>query len=241
LRVLGRAFEPINRWQRLRTTLQALWMVALVVGLGIAAGALVQPQLGPVAATVAGAAILLLGSALASQSASKRRMWLHGWRRPGGTRWLAPAVFAALLALPLKGLFPVPEAWTPGRVAFALAGIALLVVAMEACFRGLAHGLLLRVVRLPAPEERARITYAAAVSALLYAIVATGLCVPAIWSSFQPVLPPFEETALVFGAAFGGGLLLARVRERSLSLWPGAAAQLLGGIASAGLAALILG
>jgi len=77
-------------------------------------------------------------------------------------------------------------------------------------------------------------------SALLYAIVATGLCLPAIWSDFQPLLPPIEETLLVFLAAFAGGLLLARVRKRSLSLWPGAAAQLLGGIASAGLAALLL-
>jgi hypothetical protein len=44
---------------------------------------------------------------------------------------------------------------------------------------------------------------------------------------------------LAFLAALGGGLLLARVRERSLSLWPGAVAQILGGIASAGLAALL--
>jgi hypothetical protein len=79
-----------------------------------------------------------------------------------------------------------------------------------------------------------------AVSALLYAIVATGLCLPAIWSDSQPLLPPVEETLLVFLAAFGGGLLLARVRERSLTLWPGAAAQLLGGIASTVLAVLLL-
>jgi hypothetical protein len=63
---------------------------------------------------------------------------------------------------------------------------------------------------------------------------------PTIWGDFQPLLPPVEEIPLVFLAAFGGGLLLARVRERSLSLWPGVAAQLLGGIASAGLAALLL-
>ena len=50
-------------------------------------------------------------------------------------------------------------------------------------------------------------------SALLYAIVATGLCLPAIWSDFQPLLPPIEETLLVVLAAFAGGLLLARVRE----------------------------
>jgi hypothetical protein len=236
LRTLGQAFEPKNRWQRIRTAMQATWLVALLVGLGVAAGAEVLPKLGQ----AAGAAILLLGSVIASRSASERRMWLYGWRKPGGTRWLLPAAFAALLAVPLRGLFPAPEAFTPDGVAIALGGIALLVLAFEACFRGFAHGLLLRHSRLPAPEDRAHITYPAAVSALLYAIVATGLCLPAIWSDVQPLLPPVEETLLVFVAAFGGGLLLARVRERSLSLWPGAAAQLLGGIASAGLAALLL-
>ncbi len=167
-------------------------------------------------------------------------MWLYGWRRPGGKRWLLPAAFAALLAVPLRGLFPAPEAFTPGSVASAFGGIALLVVAIEACFRGLVHGLLLRHSRLTGPEDRARITHPVAVSALLYAIAATGLCLPTIWSDFQPLLPPVEGTLLVFLAALGGGLLLARVRERSLSLWPGAAAQLLGGIASAALAALLL-
>ena len=144
------------------------------------------------------------------------------------------------MAQPLRGVFPAPEAFTPDGIAIALGGIALLVLATEACFRGFVHGFLLRHSRLPAPEDRAHITYPAAVSALLYAIVATGLCLPAIWSDVQPLLPPADETLLVFVAAFGGGLLLARVRERSLSLWPGAAAQLLGGIAAAGLAALLL-
>jgi hypothetical protein len=240
LRVLGQAFEPKNRWQRFRTAMQATWLVALLVGLGVAAGAEVLPKLGWAAAAAAGAAILLLGSVLASRSASERRMWLYGWRKPGGTRWLLPAAFAALLAVPLRGVFPAPEAFTPDGVAIALGGIALLVLATEACFRGFVHGLLLRHSRLPAPEDPAHITYPAAVSALLYAIAATGLCLPVIWSDVQPLLPPAEETLLVFVAAFGGGLLLARVRERSLSLWPGAAAQLLGGIAAAGLAALLL-
>jgi hypothetical protein len=211
------------------------------VGLGVAAGASVLPSLGQAAAAAAGAAILLLGSVLVSHITSERRMWLYGWRKPGGTRWLLPAVCAALLAIPLRGLFPAPEAFTPDRVAIAIGSIALLALAIEVCFRGLVYGLSLRHSRLPAPEDPARITYPAAISALLYAIVATGLCLPAIWGDTQPLLAPVEETVLVFGAAFSGGLLLARVRERSLSLWPGAAAQLLGGIASAGLAALLLG
>jgi hypothetical protein len=141
----------------------------------------------------------------------------------------------------MRRLYPAPEAFTPGGVAIALCSITLLALAIEACFRGLVYGLLLRHSRLPAPDDRARISYPAAVSALLYAIVATGLCLPAIWIDFQPQLPPVEETALVFFAALGAGLLLARVRERSLSLWPGAVAQLLGGIASAGLTALLRG
>jgi hypothetical protein len=240
LRVLGHAFEPVNRWRRLRTAMQSTLLVAVLVGLGVAAGAELLPGFGHAGAAAAGALIVLLGGVLVSRSASKRRMWLYGWRRPGGKRWLLPATFAALLAVPLRGLFPTPAAFTPGGVVGALVGIALLVLAFEVCFRGLVHGLLLRHARLPGPDDRAQITYPAAVSALLYAIVATGLCLPAIWSGIQPTLPPVEETALVFLAALGGGLLLARVRERSLSLWPGAAAQLLGGIASAGLAALLL-
>jgi hypothetical protein len=240
LRVLGQAFEPRNHWQRLRASIQATGLVALLVGLGVAVGAELLPSLGWAAAAAAGAATSLLASVLASLIASERRMWLYGWRRPGGARWLLPAAFATLLAVPLRRLFPAPETFTTDGVAIALVGIALLVLATEACFRGLVHGILLRHSRLPGPEDGAHITFPAAGSALLYAIVATGLCLPAIWSDVQPLLPPAEETLLVFVAAFGGGLLLARVRERSLSLWPGAAAQLLGGIAAAGLAALLL-
>jgi hypothetical protein len=36
LRVLGQAFEPINRWQRIRAALQAAGWVAALVGLGVA-------------------------------------------------------------------------------------------------------------------------------------------------------------------------------------------------------------
>ncbi len=240
LRVLGQAFEPTNRWQRLRIALRSTWLVALIVGLGVAVGFEVWTRWGPAAASAAGAATALLGAVLVSRGASQRRMWLYGWRRPGGARWLAPAAFAALLAVPLRGLFPAPEALAPGAVALAVAAIALLALALEACFRGLVHGFLLRCARLPAPDDRARVSFPAAVSALLYAVAATGLCAPAIWRDPHALLRPVEETALVFLAALGGGLLLARVRERSLSLWPGVVAQWVGGSASACLALLLL-
>jgi hypothetical protein len=201
----------------------------------------VLPRLGHAAATAAGAATLLIGSTIVSRSASSRRLWLYGWRRPGGAKWLLPAAMAAVLALPLRGLFPAPDAWTPAGVGIALGGIALLALALETSFRGLVYGMLLRHKRLANTDAPARLTEPARASALLYALVVTGLCLPAIWGAFHPVLPPVEETLLVFVTAFGAGLLLARARERSLSLWPGAAAQLVGGIASAGLAALLLG
>jgi len=66
--------------------MQSTCLVALFVGLGVAAGVQVLPGLGHAAATAAGAAILLMGSVLATRSASEHRMWLYGWRRPGGAR-----------------------------------------------------------------------------------------------------------------------------------------------------------
>ena len=117
--MLGQAFEPINRWQRfLNVDAESMWLVALLVGTRRRCGCSGYNRCSVrSAATTAGAAVLLLGSALASRSASGRRMWLYGWRRPGGTRWLLPAAFAALLAVPLRGLFPAPETFTPGGVA----------------------------------------------------------------------------------------------------------------------------
>jgi len=224
-----------------RNSLLSTGIVALLVGLGVAAGAEVLPSLGRAAAALAGATALLLVTALVTLRVSERRMWLYGWRKPGGARWIVPAAFAALLAIPLRGVFPAPKSLAPDAVALTLISVGMLALALEACFRGLAYGLLLRYSRLPGPDDPARITYPAAISALLYAAAATALCAPGIWGQFRPTLAPVEDTALVFLAAIGGGLLLARVRERSLSIWPGAVAQLLGGIASAGLALLIPG
>lgn len=239
LRVLGQAFAPIPRWARLRRTLLVTAFAAAFTALGVLACAALGERAGPAAGVAGFGGVLLLGSLLVSRRLSGRRTWLHGWRRPGGARWAIPALLAVFLAVPLRGLFPPPVEWSPLGVGTGLAALALLALGLESTFRGMVHGGMLRFARLPDPEAPARITRPGVVSALLYAAVATAICVPFVWHQWNPWIPPVEETVLIFTAAFGAGLLLARVRERSLSLWPGVAAQLIGGVASAALAAVI--
>jgi hypothetical protein len=71
------------------------------------------------------------------------------------------------------------------------------------------------------------------VSAGLYAVSAVALSLPVIWVEPSRLLPPVQEIAVVAAASGVGGLALAMIRERSLSLWPGITAQALGGIGCA--------
>ena len=59
------------------------------------------------------------------------------------------------------------------------------------------------------------------------------LSLPVIWVEPSRLLPPLQEIAVLAGASGLAGLALAMIRERSLSLWPGIAAQVLGGIGCA--------
>ncbi len=74
-----------------------------------------------------------------------------------------------------------------------------------------------------------RISGAAAVSALLYAGLAAAVHAPATGLEPFALLPQVPLLAVLAACALVGGLALAAVRERSLSLWPAIAAQLLGG------------
>ena len=60
------------------------------------------------------------------------------------------------------------------------------------------------------------------------------LMASAMWilASPAPAVSFAEELAIVALAATAGGLALATIRERSLSLWPGVGLQILGGLAS---------
>jgi hypothetical protein len=129
--------------------------------------------------------------------------------------------------------FPQPASLDPGAVALSVGGVALAAVAAESWFRGLVHGLLQLDSRVQSPGGPWHVSGAAWVSAGLYAATAVVLSLPVIWVEPSQILPPVEEIGVVAAASAAAGLALAMIRERSLSLWPGIAAQFLGGIGCA--------
>ena len=117
---------------------------------------------------------------------------------------------------------------------------AIAAIASETWFRGFVHGRFLfsgRVQRVGGPWLVSRASF---VSASLYTL--TCLAMALAWRSSQ--LTPFPgqglELAVTGVCAFVGGLALGVIRERSLSLWPGVAIQLVGGLAGAALASSLL-
>lgn len=241
LRIVSGAYRRPGLWPRLwsaaRTALlvAALGPLAALVG-SFCGGLAVDVGLPADAGRVAGFSAALLAASLPlSWLLSKRRLWLHGWRRPAGSDWLALLPVAALGALASRAWFPAPAALEPAAVAATLAAAALAALALEAWFRGLAHGLLQLQSGVQTVGGPWRVSGANALAALLYsgAILSLSLRHPA-----RPALGGLSALdwvlALVLGS-FVAGLALGAIRERSLSLWPGAAAQLVGGLCGAAL------
>jgi hypothetical protein len=240
LRVLGLAYRSPTRWQRL---LSGARVALLVVGLGVF-GAIaglggsaipgVAARLGePVTRVAIFSLFVGVASWLLSWLFSGRRLWLHGWRRPAGVGWLPLTLVAALAALPMRVWFPQPASLDVGALALAAGGITLTAFAAESWFRGLVHGLLQLDSHVQSPGGPWHVSGAAWGSAALYALTAVAFSLPVVWVEPSRLLPGAEEIALLAGAALVGGLALAMIRERSLSLWPGIAAQLLGGLGCA--------
>jgi hypothetical protein len=68
---------------------------------------------------------------------------------------------------------------------------------------------------------------------VLYALLTSGAAALELWIAAAPALLPLPATArfsLMAAAALAVGLCLGMIRERSLSLWSGAAALAAGGI-----------
>ncbi|MDJ0846820.1 MAG: hypothetical protein QNK04_00425 [Myxococcota bacterium] len=240
LRVLQRVYQPPGRWQRLvgaarvASLTGGVGIFALLATIGLAAIPEVAEQLRDAAARVAAFSLVVgLTSMVLSSLTSRRRLWLHGYRRPAGGDWLPLALVAALTALPLRAWFPTPTSLEPIAVATTLAGVAFAAFGLEAWFRGLAHGTFQEQSRTQWPGGPWRISATAWLSAVLYTLVVTGVSAPALFLFFEasPWLTAGQEVGLVAACAAVGGLALAVVRERSLSIWPGVAAQLLGGLA----------
>jgi hypothetical protein len=248
LDVLAEAFRQPTGRQRFWAVVRVAMLVAGLglfggfAGLGASAlaeagGPLALPvgsAFSPVAlGLVAGALFVASLSLLLAWLFSGRRLWLYGWRRPVRADWLPLAVVAAAAALPLRAWFPTPASLEPAILATALAVVVCSALALEACFRGLTHGLIQLDADVQTPGGRWHLSRATWVSAGLYALAAAAFSLPDPGLGLAPHVDAMGEVAVVTASTGLAGLALGAIRERSLSLWPGFVAQLVGALACA--------
>jgi len=195
----------------------ALAVLALGLALPALPGFWLPPALGSALELAIAGLGALAASAWLARRQARKSLAVPGWRAPAGRVWLA-LVPLALAAVALGG------AWVPARVeirAPALVGAAAAAIVaalgVEAWFRGWVHGLLLLASPPRASERPAVLSPATAISGALYAAVAL--------MSARSALSGVPETVAACAVA---GLALGIIRERSLSIWPGIAIQLVG-------------
>jgi hypothetical protein len=202
-----------------------------------------RPESGPLEGLTAGGAGLIAMSLMtlafavpASLSASGGRLWMFGWRRPAGHDWLylAPVVIAC--AIPANVWVPRGFAQNPASLAIAFGVATLAAVAVEAWFRGAVHGWFLfhgPIQRVSGPWMFSR---AASVSTFFYILVYTAAALAWNITEADPFPKGLIEISVIAAAALAAGAALGMIRERSLSLWPGVACQILGGVVGVALA-----
>lgn len=175
-------------------------------------------------------AMLVAASYLLTRRASRGWTWLYGWRRPAGWRWWPAALALAALAAAGAAWVPRLEATEPRALPLALAALALLAIGLEMLFRGLAHGKMVLGAEIEGLDGPVFLSRPTLVAALLFAVLAFA----AEWQIGS--LPhfgfgPLPDGLLAFGLLFAAGGVAGILRERSLSIWPGAAAWALGSMA----------
>ncbi len=165
---------------------------------------------------------------------SRRRPWLHGWRRPAGKDWLYLAPVAVAAGLPASAWVPRDALLDPTSLSLVVGVVGASGLAWEAWFRGLIHGWFLfagPVQRVEGPWFASRATL---ISTLFYAMASVIVPIAWIFGAAKPSLTPLE-IGVAGAAAIAGGLSLGVIRERTLSIWPGVLLQLIGGLAGAAL------
>lgn len=233
LKMTYQRIRPTEHLQRYATA--ALWAVLLVLAAGAAVMSwrifrMVPPS--PVAAATElalAAGVIGLGAWLLTRKLSRGWTWLFGWRRPAGRDWLLliPLVLAGAAA---GGVWMPREVALDAESAPALAGSMLLAaVAVELCFRGLVHGLLVLDSPVQSVAGRWFLSGPVLASAALYALLTAAAS--HVWLSGPPAdFATVARMSTVGAGALAAGIALGMIRERSLSVWPAVAAALAGGI-----------
>ncbi len=238
LDVLEDAFKKIPHRRALIDTARAFAWTTVVGVIAVCAGltwgllpGLIDPAREELARVATSALVAIVAALLLVRRASGRRAWLFGFRRPASFRDL-PLLgsVAVLAALPARAWFPLDLPFEAVPLAAGVGAAALAALAVEFWFRGAVHGLLLFDSRVQSPDGPWRLSLATYASALLYALPTLLLSLFPIALSPAPFYTGPVEIGIVVGASLIGGLALGVLRERSLSLWPGVAAQFVGGL-----------
>ncbi len=241
---LWRAYRKRGRVAKLKQVGLALLLSAGIAAVAGLVTILWQLLAGPAQApaeagrrlATAAVAVLVLALLLTLQFAHRRQVRLFGWRRPAGKDWwlLVPA---ALVGAFLCGAWIDPAVgpisdWSGGAKALVVVVLGLWAVAAELSWRGLSHGLLLFDFPVQRVAGRWFVSVPTLVSSALCAVVAA-----AAFGAGMLRLPIATGSAwvamvLVIVGGLLSGVSLGMIRERSLSLWPGAVVQWLGWLAA---------
>ncbi len=238
-RILKLTYKRASRWQLLqRLTAAVLWVLGLVLGAGVAVFGrkfLTGVESTPLEAALdlASAGLVIgVGGGLLARKLSRGWIWLFGWRRPAGRDWWA-LVPAVLLGAAAGGAWIPRQVAADGRsLAAAAAAVVLAAVALEVCFRGLMHGLLILDYRVQAVQGSWFLSPPVVAAGVLYALLTLAVAAIQLWIASVLALdaPLAARWGLMGAGALVAGLALGMIRERSLSLWPGAAALAAGGL-----------
>jgi hypothetical protein len=217
-----------STWRALWTT-AALALVVIVLQLGLSSipGFVSSPAIAASLPLALFGACALAASAALARRQARVALRVPGWRAPAGRLWLLLAPLAVCFGALGSGFVPKAAARDTLSLAWAAAAALLAALGVEAWFRGWVHGLVLLASPPRASEDRPLLSSATLVSSALYSVAVWIVASPALeLAALGPVnyLVTLAPTAT---AAALGGLTLGIMRERSLSLWPGIAAQLL--------------
>lgn len=217
-----------------RATLRVLGASAIVVlaAVALSLGVFALPGFPPTALADAclplalASVIALSAESLLARRQTRNALWVHYWRAPAGRLWLGLLPLAAVFVALGGAWIPKPFGVAPLALAASAATAFIAAFAIEAWFRGWVHGLILLSTRPRATGPRPWLSPATLISSALYTLAALAAARPVIDLGALGPLPtqaPLLPTAV---AALLAGLTLGILRERSLSLWPGIAAQL---------------
>lgn len=237
-KILRLSYKEISAWQQLRRLATAMiWVLGLILGTAAIAYAwqvfrgFPRSGNGAAAELLLVASVLSAGSWLAIRKLSRGWKWLFGWRTPAGVDWLALVPVVLVAAVGGGSWIPRSVAGSPTSQPLVLSAIVVAAVATELCFRGLLHGAMILENRVQRVRGRWFLSRPVIAAAGLYAVITAGAVALGVWiAPPDHLIPSFGQWGTAAVASVFAGLALGVIRERSLSVWPGAAAVTFGSL-----------